>query len=158
LKAYLEIMFHTGNTNQKLVWICRSKALLIKTVNNPPQTSLNMAFNSSAPSISLEEEQRERESLTEDEKLALQRDLYGSDDQHLIQFESTPESLASYEAALHQSLDEIPMEQKRDYVEALERSSQLVRRETPYQAFLRCEEYNASVSLPLLLTCHVRHI
>ena len=104
-----------------------------------------MAFSSSAPSISLEEEQAERDSLTYEEKRALGRDLWGSKDADDNPFYETPAMRATCQAALRRALDLIPDTEKKEYLEALDRDSILVEQESDPMAFLRAEDYDTEV-------------
>ena len=100
------------------------------------------AISFTAPEISEEEERKERAALTNEERQRLQDDLYGTGGV----FE-TEEMRQSAAGRLQQAMMLMPVEQKCDYLEALERVPELVVKESPALAFMRCENYDATVSL-----------
>ena len=99
------------------------------------------AFSFTAPQITEEDERREKEALTQEERKRLEDDLYGSND--LDEHPEMTETAAAY--CLQQAMMQIPAEQKEAYLEALERAPELVAKESPAIAFMRCENYDAAV-------------
>ena len=101
-------------------------------------------FSFTAPQISPEDEEREREALTEQEREQLHHDVFGSSTAD-CGIKETPEFVSRAHAMLQQALMEIPVEEKADYLEALERIPTLVASESPPLSFMRCERYNPKV-------------
>jgi hypothetical protein len=100
-------------------------------------------FSFSAPRISLEDEQCERDSLSEEERQKIQNDLYGLS---VDLKDETEEMRQSAPRLMQRALVEIPVEEKSEYLEALERCPGLVAQEAPPLSFLRCDDYDANVS------------
>ena len=105
-------------------------------------------FSFTAPQISPEDERREREALTEQEREQVHHDLYGSSNTQ-YNVEEDPEFVCRAHAMLQGALMDIPVEEKADYLEALERVPDLVASETPSLQFMRCDHCNAKVSVQL---------
>jgi hypothetical protein len=100
-------------------------------------------FSFAAPQISEEDEQRERDLLSEDERQTIQDDIYGLSVD--LKYE-TEEIRQSAPDLMQRALVEIPVEEKSEYLEALERCPELVAKETPPLPFMRCDHYDANVS------------
>jgi hypothetical protein len=98
------------------------------------------AFSFTAPYISDEEEKAERGALTEDERQAIHHDLYGDADDDLEENESM---LQDGLLLLQEAIEEIPVEQKLDYLEALGRVPDLVENESSPVAFLRAQRFDS---------------
>ena len=100
-------------------------------------------FSISAPQISLQDEECERELLTEGERQKIQNDIYGLS----VDFkDETEEMRQSAPRLMQRALVEIPAEEKAEYLEALETCPELVAQETPPLPFMRCDHYDANVS------------
>jgi hypothetical protein len=97
------------------------------------------AFPFSAPIVTPEEEQAEREALSEEERLRIHNEVYGSE----VEIKETDAMVEKAVLLLQEALNEIPDESKQAYLEALERAPLLVERESEPIAFLRCEKYDA---------------
>jgi hypothetical protein len=100
-------------------------------------------FSFSAPQISLEDEERERELLSEEELEEIQNDIYGLS---VDLKDETEEMRQSAPRLMQQALVLIPEEEKAEYLEALETCPELVAQETPPLPFMRCDNYDANVS------------
>jgi hypothetical protein len=100
-------------------------------------------FSFAAPQISQEDEQRERDLLSEEERQKIQNDLYGLS---VDLKDETEEMRQSAPRLMQRALVEIPVEEKSEYLEALERCPELVAQETPPLPFMRCDHYDANVS------------
>ena len=98
------------------------------------------AFSFTAPFISEEEERAEREAFTEDENQELHHDLYGGHEEDLPE---TDEMIKSSVALSRQRLEEIPDNEKEEYLEALQLAPELVERESPALSYLRYTRYDA---------------
>jgi hypothetical protein len=92
-----------------------------------------------APIVTPEDEQAEREALTEKESQKLHEEIYGSE----VEIEETDTMLEKASLLLQEALNEIPDAAKQAYLEALERAPLLVERESDPISFLRCENYDA---------------
>jgi hypothetical protein len=101
--------------------------------------SYALAFG--APVVTEEEERKEREDLTDDERQNLHNELYGGEEEQLV--EETDVMLANGVALLRTALEQIPEQEKEAYLEALERAPLLVETESDLAAFLRWENYDA---------------
>jgi hypothetical protein len=97
------------------------------------------AFTFTAPIVTPEDEAVERQALTVDERQRIHDDVYGKES--LLR--ETDDMLENGTNLIQEALLEIPDADKQAYLEALERSPQLVKRETDPVAFLRCEKYDA---------------
>ena len=102
-----------------------------------------MAFSFSAPVITEEDEQVERDNLTEEERQTVYDDLHGSG-VHRIQ--ETEDMRAQGLVEMEQHLTSVPQEKKRDYLEAMKRCPDLVEEESNPLLFLRTDDYDAKVS------------
>ena len=100
-------------------------------------------FSFAAPQISLEDEERERELLTEEQREKIQNDIYGLS---VDLKDETEEMRQSAPRLMQRALVEIPVEEKAEYLDALERCPELVAQETPPLPFMRCDHYDANVS------------
>jgi hypothetical protein len=100
-------------------------------------------FSFAAPEISKKDEQRERDLLSDDERQKIQNDIYGLS---VDLKDETEEMRHSAPRLMQQGLAEIPVEEKSEYLEALERCPELVAQETPSLPFMRCDHYDANVS------------
>lgn len=96
-------------------------------------------FISSAPIITPEDEQAERDALSEEERGRLHQQIYGGEPE----VKETGEMVQNGLVMLHEALERIPDLQKLAYLEVLERAPLLVERESDPVAFLRCETYDA---------------
>jgi hypothetical protein len=104
-----------------------------------PMSSYALAFG--APMVTEEEERKEREDLTDDERQILHNDFYGGEEEQLVK--ETDTMLENGVALLHTVLEQIPDQEKEAYLEALKRSPLLVASESDPTAFLRWENYDA---------------
>ena len=95
-----------------------------------------------APQFTVDDERLEREMLTEEEYIASQHDIYGTDE-----FCETGDMLREGPVELERAIQEIPMEEKEAYLEASERVPEIVEAESNYIMFLRSENYNVWVSV-----------
>ena len=95
-----------------------------------------------APQFTVDDERLEREMLTEEEYIASQHDIYGTDE-----FCETDDMLREGPVELERAIQEIPMEEKEAYLEASERVPEIVEAESNYIMFLRSENYNVWVSV-----------
>jgi hypothetical protein len=91
-----------------------------------------------APIVTPEDEQAEREALTEEESQRLYEEVYGSE----VEIKETDVMLEKASLLLQEALNEIPEAAKQAYLEALERAPLLVERESDPISFLRCEHYD----------------
>lgn len=98
------------------------------------------AFSFTAPTVSAEQIAEERKNLAEEERKQLQKDLYGRQEDEVVETDVMIEKGLS---VMEDAIAEIPEMEKADYLEALERAPQLVERESNPVAFLRFEGYNA---------------
>jgi hypothetical protein len=112
-----------------------------KTIEQPRTKMTGFSFT--APQISEEDEQRERDLLSKEERQKIQNDLYGLS---VDLKDETEEMLQSAPRLMQQALMEIPVEEKSEYLEALERCRDLVAKESPPLPFMRCDHYDANVS------------
>jgi hypothetical protein len=106
-------------------------------------------FSFTAPLISPEDEKREQETLSAETRKEIQDQLYGRENP----IEETPELITERLVQFNQALDKIP--DKRDYVDALRRAPSLVKTESNPIKFLRCEQFEASVSIVLVSAAFV---
>jgi hypothetical protein len=97
------------------------------------------AFTFSAPVVTPEDEQAEREALTEEERQKIHEEIYGEEEE----MEETDTMVENAVLLLRQALNDIPETAKKAYLEALERAPLLVERESDHIRFLRCEKYDA---------------
>ena len=92
-----------------------------------------------APIFSEQDEREEKEALTENERRQVHTDVYGEGDES---FEEDSQSLAKGIAEMRDAIENIPREQKKSYLRALEEAPDVAARESPPAFFLRCEEFN----------------
>jgi hypothetical protein len=98
------------------------------------------AFSISAPQLSEEEQQREKDALTNEERLEISQDVAGR-----ARFIETPEMTRQGLVKFQQELSQIPHKTKDAYLQAMQRAPQLVETETNPIKFLRCERFDAKV-------------
>lgn len=105
-------------------------------------------FSFTAPHITPEEEQQERQNLTEEMKVELEQDLYGDylDINDNDDVKETDEFLAQKIQEMEEELARIPPNLLKDYTEAKRRVPELVQTESDPIKFLRCEQYNATAA------------
>jgi hypothetical protein len=108
------------------------------------------AFSFSAPIVTPDDEQAEREALTEDERQTIHKEIYGVEDKDEV--EETDTMVEKAVLLLQDALQEIPDEEKEAYLEALERAPMLVETESDPVRFLRCEKYDAGVAAHRLVS------
>ena len=101
---------------------------------------MRTAFSATAPRISPEEEQRELQEMPESVRNEILQDRAGICPQAVTE---TPALILTSTARMMDALDMIEESQKRDYLEAIKRVPDLVEKESPCTAFLRCENYDA---------------
>lgn len=103
------------------------------------------AFSFTAPHVTLQQEMEERESLSEQMRQEIHNDLYGVEqpDEWKHPANVTPEMVE----LLEQAMEELPDRQKKEYVNARERSPKIVHSEADPRLFLRCERLNYKVLL-----------
>ena len=97
------------------------------------------AFTFTAPIVTEEEEQAERDALTEEERRRIEKDLYGEETEII----ETEELLNNGLIMIQEALDALPLGLKTDYMRACEISPDLVERESPFIRFLRVSEWDA---------------
>jgi uncharacterized protein YabN with tetrapyrrole methylase and pyrophosphatase domain len=105
-----------------------------------------------APAFTPIQEQEERDALPPADREYLRQELYGEDTPCMEETET--EALLAEEcdsssrtlAAVHSKIEEMEDCQKKDYIYALERCPDVVEKETNVLMFLRCENYDISVS------------
>lgn len=100
-----------------------------------------MTFSFSAPRFTEADERYEQEHLTESERLEAWRDVYGKTET----IPETREMIETAQQVMEKELERIP--NKQAYMDAVAACPDLIRLESPAIRFLRCEEYNAAVSL-----------
>jgi hypothetical protein len=96
-------------------------------------------FTSSAPAVTLEDEQAERKALTEEERQRIYEEVYGCEEE----IKETDAMVGNAVQLLWEALDAIPAAEKQAYLEALDRAPLLVESESEPVGFLRCEKYDA---------------
>ena len=100
-----------------------------------------------APAITAEEEQAERERLSEEERLRIRHDVFGdieasNSEQADPSFNETSEIIEQGLASMRAAIEEIPIEGKRDFVMVQKIAPDIVAQESPLLSFLRCENYD----------------
>lgn len=108
-------------------------------------TTPRACMSFTAPQFSMEDEQLERESISEQEREALRLDLYG----YAALQRETPDFLQERLAALQDYLqqnDDIPDSKKMVYEQALQECPDVVREESNPLFFLRAENYDAEAA------------
>jgi hypothetical protein len=106
------------------------------------------AFSFSAPIVTPDDEQAEREALPEKERQRIREEVYGVEDE----MEETDTMVEKAVLLLQEALDEIPDVEKQTYLEALERAPLLVETESDPIRFLRCEKYDAGAAAHRLVS------
>jgi hypothetical protein len=110
------------------------------------QKHANMpVFSFTAPHITPEEEKRERESLTDDLRKELERDIYGDDSDNNADVDADDVDVRLVEE-MEAIIEQTPKLRKKDYLDAKERVPELIESEANPIQFLRCEKSNVSVS------------
>jgi hypothetical protein len=100
-------------------------------------------FSVTAPKITPDDETRELEALSSEERDALEREIVGTE-----AFHETEEMKAQGSILFAEAIAAIPEHNKRDYLEAMKRVSPLVmEHESNPIAFMRTQKYDASVRL-----------
>jgi hypothetical protein len=103
-------------------------------------------FSFTAPHITPEEEQLERDALSETERTQLHTHLFGEEGD-VDEEETLPEnSIKNGRELMEQAVQLLPDIVKRDYLAARDRVPQLVERESEPMAFFRREKYDETVS------------
>ena len=97
------------------------------------------AFSFTAPFVSEEQEQAEFSGFTEEVKEEIQNDLHAKSE---FKVRDQPDILPESLILLEEALGTIPMNEKKDYTEALERVPHLVQQESPGESFLRATEFD----------------
>jgi hypothetical protein len=100
------------------------------------------AFSFSAPIVTPDDEQAERESLPEEERQRIRKEVYGVEEE----MEETDTMVEKAVLLLQEALHEIADVEKQTYLEALERAPLLVEIESDPIRFLRCEKYDAGAA------------
>jgi hypothetical protein len=93
-----------------------------------------------APQFTAEDEQLERDNVTQEEMDAALHDIYGTGT-----LEETEEMRIRGPIELEAALQDIPMEEKEAYLEAVARVPEIVEAESNFLLFLRSEDYNVWV-------------
>jgi hypothetical protein len=101
-------------------------------------------FSFTAPHITPEEEQRERQSLTDEMKAELEKDLYGGNSDDAKDIEETKELLSAKLQEMEDELSCIPPHQLSDYTKAKQSCPELIETESNPVKFLRSEYYDAA--------------
>ena len=99
------------------------------------------AFSFSAPRFTDEDEARELAEMTEEERLEVQQDLYGTH----VELEETDDLRETLLEEMQTCLDAIPDDDKRVYLEACQVCPRIVTSESAPIRFLRCENYQPEV-------------
>jgi hypothetical protein len=103
-------------------------------------------FGHSAPHITAEDEQREREHLTQAERQQIQIDLYGAGPIRSPNDTSVQEwSREQCSHAMQIAINNVPADKKVEYLDALERNHDTVMRESDPVAFMRAANFDAQV-------------
>jgi hypothetical protein len=104
-------------------------------------------FSFTAPHITPEEEKRERESLTDEIRKQLERDLYGDDDDDGVGIDDNGGSGvdSKWLQEMETIIGQTPKSRKKDYLDAKERVPELIETEANPIQFLRCEKFDVSV-------------
>jgi hypothetical protein len=96
-----------------------------------------------APAFTPIQEQEERDTLPPADHEYLRQELYGEDE-----FMEETDALAEESSlAVNSKIEEMEVSQKKDYIYALERCPDVVEKESNVPMFLRCENYDISVSI-----------
>jgi hypothetical protein len=103
-------------------------------------------FSCTAPRWETKQDDMEKASLTEEEKKAIENEIFG---QRGI-LRETPTMVARTCALMQDAVDLIPDEQKQSYIQALVQCPELVRTESEPLRFLRCERFNTWVRISSL--------
>lgn len=98
------------------------------------------SFSFTAPFITEEEEKAERAALSEAERETIRRDLYGEHEDNADEPETSAERALEL---FHEALQAIPTEKKQAYMQAIERVSDLVEKETNPLLFLQGMNFDA---------------
>lgn len=112
---------------------------LLITKHDEESVSKMPIFAMTAPVITEEQMREERLSFTEEERRLLDDDIAGVVKKELLTTEVTPEA----EELVMEALDQIPDDEKEEYLKALACVPHLVTEESPVAAFLRCEHFNS---------------
>lgn len=109
-------------------------------------------FSFTAPQFSEEDEKAERLALTEKEKIEINHDIFGSDDEHCKDdceqnhnkndCNRDCEMITSLIQKVEEDIRNLPTNEILDYLHAIENVPDLVRTETNIILFLEYEEYN----------------
>lgn len=97
-----------------------------------------------APSFTPAQEKEEKDTLPAEERAYIDSELFGTDTPFEISMSEAEVTEAVVE--LRRRIDEMPVEEKEEYLEALERVPDLVERETNPLMFLRCDNFDVEVS------------
>jgi hypothetical protein len=112
------------------------------------------SFALSAPQITPQEEQREKDLLTDQEKQRIYIDLFGSHplDKNIAVTNSTTVASDTEWSndrcirCMQMAIHDLPISEKQDYLAALDRNINAVIEESDLVAFMRSENFNAAVS------------
>ena len=115
----------------------------VYAVNSPvAQPQRAMTFSISAPHVTEEELQRERDALSEKERMEIEQDVQGTS-----VFLETPDMTTQGLAQFQLEMSLIPDHKKEAYLEAIRRVPDIVEKETNPIKFLRSEHFDAKVRL-----------
>jgi hypothetical protein len=101
------------------------------------------AFSCTAPRWETKQDELEKASLTEEEKKAIENDIFGK----RTSLQETPTMVARSCVLMQDAIDLIPDEHKQSYIQALVQCPELVRTESEPLRFLRCERFNTWVRI-----------
>ena len=104
------------------------------------------AFSFTAPHVTPEQEREEEASLSDEMRRKIHNDLYGFEQvQHPNPKEGRPGTADESLVGLYEAIEMLPMQQKKEYMEALKQAPKLVQTESDPIMFLRCENFNCEV-------------
>lgn len=104
------------------------------------------AFSFTAPHVTPEQEREEEASLSDEMRRKIHNDLYGFEQvQHPNPKEGRPGTADESLVGLYEAIEMLPMQQKKEYMEALKQAPNLVQTESDPIMFLRCENFNYEV-------------
>lgn len=100
------------------------------------------AFTFTAPIVTKEEEQAEKDELSEEERKQLHDEIFGLE-------KAIPESDALIQSSLsmfYETIDDLPESDKEVYIEAMQQYPRLVQKESPALAFLRTNKFDGAAA------------
>lgn len=113
----------------------------------PTLMSMTATFSYTAPQFSEDDLRDERAALSSAERFRVDGDRNGT----FAILRETPEMIANAESAFAEALARIDDTKKAAYLEAVERCPAVVGTETDALRFLRCDDFDPEVSMPVPL-------